>query len=191
MDYSKSIYDSDGVVNKCLSMPKVYNETCNDLFIECTLNGLHKEYMEIEKINHASFERVKRLKDRVSTMLSNDNGAVFLTLTFNDGSLSNFTAKQRRVAVSRFLKQCECMYVANIDFGKKNHREHYHCLVNTSFIATNLLKDWSCNFGGCKAEIVKNKDLGLDTIKLSKYISKLVNHSIKETTRRSALIYSR
>jgi hypothetical protein len=79
------------------------------------------------------------------------------------------------------------MYVANIDYGAKNKREHYHALINCDKID---FSNWR-KYGNINAERVKNKDIESDKIKLSKYIAKLSNHAIKETTKRSCLIYSR
>ena len=116
------------------------------------------------------------------------NGScIFLTLTFNDDTLRNTTEKQRRVAVSRYLKQYGCMYVANIDYGSKNKREHYHALINCDKVD---FKSWR-KYGNINAKRVRNKDIESDKNKLSKYIAKLSNHAIKETTKRSCLIYSR
>jgi len=148
-------------------------------------NNLENEFKECYRINKASYERVKRLKTRVETMLQS-GPCLFLTLTFNDFSLENTTSKERRVAVSRYLKQYNCKYVANIDFGKENHREHYHAIIQCDSVD---YSKWT--YGAINGEKIRNKDISTDTLKLSKYVSKLTNHAIKETTKRSALIYSR
>jgi len=112
---------------------------------------------------------------------------LFLTLTFNDDTLQRTTQKERRTAVSRYLKQFNCRYVANIDFGKENGREHYHAVINCGSVC---FDSWR-KFGNINAERIRNKDLKADKTKLAKYICKLSNHAIKETTKRSSLIYSR
>lgn len=158
----------------------------NDLYSYCAENGLLNELKECMKINNAEYERTKRLKNRVATMLLSGS-CCFITLTFNDDTLSNTTEKQRRVAVSRYLKQYGCLYVANIDYGAKNKREHYHALINCDKIDFSAWR----KYGNINAERVRNKDFESDKTKLSKYIAKLSNHAIKETTKRSCLIYSR
>lgn len=158
----------------------------SELVDYCAANGLKNELKECFKINHADYERVKRLKSRVASMLLN-GACCFITLTFNDNTLATTTEKQRRVAVSRYLKQFGCKYVGNIDFGAKNKREHYHALINCDKID---FTSWR-KFGNVNAERVRNKDIESDKTKLSKYIAKLSNHAIKETTKRSCLIYSR
>lgn len=161
-------------------------DSFNELYFECVKNDLHKEFLESVKINNANYKRVQRLRYRVSDMLLN-GACLFLTLTFNDDTLANTSEKERRVAVSRFLKQYHCSYVANIDFGANNHREHYHALINTDRVK---YSDWH-KYGSIKGEKVQNRNIKEDMTKLSKYICKLSNHAIKETTRRSSLMYSR
>lgn len=117
------------------------------------------------------------------------NGScIFLTLTFRDDVIKETNANTRRVAVRRYLKQYNCMYVANIDFGddeRYTHREHYHALINCNKVD---YKSWT--YGNIDFERVRFKNSDTTT-KLSKYICKLSNHAIKETTKRSSLIYSR
>jgi len=143
-------------------------------------------WKECERINHAYYERVKRLKQRIETMLNNGKN-LFLTLTFTDKTLAKTSDETRRRYVARFLKQFDCEYVANIDFGEENEREHYHAVLNTSFI-----NPLSWQYGNLDVKQVRNAtDKELDCIRLAKYVAKLTNHAIKETTKRNSLIYSR
>lgn len=112
---------------------------------------------------------------------------LFLTLTFNDETLKDTSADTRRQYVRKYLKQFNCKYVANIDFGKENHREHYHAVICADKID---LSSWRIH-GNINVERVRNRNIERDNTRLSKYICKLSNHAIKETTKRSSLIYSR
>lgn len=172
----------NGVVRKSATKE---HETLNDIHDYCLSNGTIKEYNEALKINNAFYQRLKRLRARVNKMLCNGE-CIFLTLTFNDDTLTSTSEKERRVLVSRYLKRFNSLYVANIDFGKTNHREHYHALINCSVIDYGAWHD----FGAIKGEKVRFVS-GDSCIKLSKYVCKLSNHAIKETTKRSALLYSR
>lgn len=169
-------------------LERLSNETMrfNDLLVECVENGLKREFNEVIKIDNANYHRVKRLKDRVAKML-NKGKCIFLTLTFNDLTLANTTAKERRVAVVRYLKTFKADYIANIDFGAINHREHYHALIVADKV--NYSK-WN-KYGNINGQKVRLNDIDNDKTKLAKYIAKLSNHAIKETTKRNALIYSR
>lgn len=160
-------------------------KSSNDLLLECLESGLNRELDECYRINDASWKRTQRLRKRIEDMLLS-GPCLFLTLTFNDDTLSSTTDKQRRVAVSRYLKQYQSKYVANIDFGSKNHREHYHAIVCCSRVSSDTWKYGSVNF-----KRIRNKNIACDRYKLAKYICKLSNHAIKETTKRCALLYSR
>lgn len=179
--YFIDIQEDNGIV-----WSKNHQTPLDDLYVECCLNGQMREYNEIGKIIHAYYERVKRLKNKVYEIIK-DGKSLFLTLTFNDDTLNTTTEKQRRVLVARYLKKQNAQYVANIDFGKKNHREHYHAIIKSNKIN---LEDWHKN-GAIDIEHVRIKEFESDTKKISKYIAKLANHAIKETTKRNALMYSR
>ena len=127
-----------------------------------------------------------KIKERIEYMLLNGS-CIFLTLTFNDETLNNSTSEDRRRFVRRYLKSFNCPYVANIDFGNKNHREHYHAIINADCID---YSNWR-KYGNINGERIRNRNIKSDKTKLAKYICKLSNHAIKETTKRSALIYSR
>ena len=138
-------------------------------------------YCEAKKINHASYERANRLKQRISQIIQKDS--LFLTFTFTDDVLNKTSSDTRKTYVVRFLKSFGVPYVANVDFGSKNGREHYHAILQMPSIN---LTQWK--YGALNGKIVRNST---DDVKLAKYISKLTNHAIKETTKRQAIIYSR
>jgi len=182
-DYAVSKYLNEGVILNSLKNDSV---SLAELQNECIYNELGNVYNEVVKIDNASCHRATRLRNRIETMLLNGD-CLFLTLTFNDETLSNTSVETRRQYVRKYLKQFNCPYVANIDFGATNGREHYHAVINTSSID---FKQWR-SYGNINAERVRNKSIELSKTRLSKYISKLSNHAIKETTRRCCLIYSR
>lgn len=186
VDYAINELNENGIILPILRHNKGDLMNVNELYDYCNENGLLKEFRECFKINTASYKRTKRLKERIESMLLN-GACLFLTLTFNDDTLNNTTLKERRVAVSRYLKSFNCPYVANIDYGAKNHREHYHAIINIDKVNYAL---WN-KYGAINGEKIRNKDIKSDKTKLAKYICKLTNHAIKETTQRSSLIYSR
>lgn len=143
--------------------------------------GDTEEYKEARKINHAFYERTKRLRKRVAKLL--ELPCVFLSLTFSDDALSNTTASTRRKYVTSYLRENYPNYVANIDFGKEHGREHYHAIIQTAHVNYH---SWH-KLGGVKGERICAQNIEA----LSKYVSKLTNHAIKETTKRTCIIYSR
>lgn len=139
----------------------------------------NKYYIESKKINHSSYYRVKRLNERIKAMISNP--CIFLTLTFTNEYIS-LKGETLRKYVQRYLNSLNCPYVANIDFGKKNGRLHYHALVQIDRVN---YKDWI--YGDLDFKKVYNDN----SKAISKYISKLTNHAIKETTKGCKIMYSR
>ena len=134
-------------------------------------------------LNHASYKRVARLKERIREAVESGS-AYFITITFDDETLSKTNEKTRRVYVSRWLKGLSPFYVANIDYGKEKGREHYHAVITAD---TRPPKSWKYGF----IDILKVKTSENDTKRISKYISKLTNHAIKHTTKSKRIIYSR
>lgn len=135
---------------------------------------------KIKKDNNSYYAKRQRLKKRIRKMLDSGVDCYFITLTFNDETLLTTKDKTRRKYVQQFLKENCADYVANIDFGKKNGREHYHGVV-----CCENLNDWDYGFKKYELIVVDND------IALSSYITKLSAHAIKDSTVRSHLIYAR
>lgn len=152
-----------------------------------------REYKEYSRISNAKCKRVLKLKKRIFDMIYK-NDCLFLTLTFNNYSMEHNSADSRRQAVRRFLNSLNVPYVANIDFGAKNEREHYHAVVEIGRIDYKKWKYGAINGLKIRNDIKYDED-GVITSesveKISRYVAKLTNHAIKETTKRSVIIYSR
>lgn len=127
-------------------------------------------------------KKISRLRSRLSLMFLKP--CVFVTLTFNDVVLASTNFKTRRTYVSRFLKSFNTLYVANVDYGKLNGREHYHAVLQCESIPLN------CWYYGV-SHVEKCYNYCYSSSKLSHYIVKLVNHALKSTTRSSKILYSR
>lgn len=167
-----------------------------------------KKYLTAQKIISAQNRRITRLNRHLKAYLNQSLPVNFLTFTFSPETLEKTNDTTRRKAVTTYLKsQCK-YYIANKDFGEKNGREHYHAVV----VGNVDLTAW--HYGIINVQTVSNrkqltrtnvpkryKDLDLKTQvdlmkrdtekKLSKYVAKLTNHAIKETAKRSAIIYSK
>ena len=138
---------------------------------------------EYYKLLHSQLERTLRLKKRITKILTT-GPCLFLTLTFNEYSLEHNSAVSRRTAVRKYLKSFNAPYVGNIDFGKRNGREHYHAVIGIDKVD---YSKWT--YGAINGIKIRNETD--DLTRISKYIAKLTNHAIKETTKRSVIIYSR
>lgn len=127
--------------------------------------------------------KYKRGKDYISwllTRISKGKKAYFVTLTFKT---LDSTEQARRKRVNRYLNQFE-EFIANIDFGADYGREHYHALILTD--NEPLLHSWNSGFYDIQEIRLNDSNVSL---KLSKYIQKLANHSIKHTTEDHRTIY--
>lgn len=139
-------------------------------------------WLEARRVHDSYRHRARRLASRIGDMLKGGT-CYFLTLTFSDATLGSTTEKTRRVYVTRFLKSVSANYVANIDFGGENNREHYHAVVVADKVDKSLWSQYG--FIDCK----KVRSLN-DNVKLGKYISKLTNHALKVLVRGQRAIYS-
>ena len=138
--------------------------------------------LEARRILNANYHRITRLKSRINSIICSSLNSYFVTLTFTNKVLKKTSLKTRRLYVTQFLKKFSFNYVANIDFGFKNGREHYHAVLSTEFLDP---KVWP--YGHLDYELIRVNEKSID--KLSLYVSKLTNHAIKTTTKRTALIY--
>lgn len=134
------------------------------------------------KINNSWYCKCKRIKDKLFEMqmlhLLCGFKYLFITFTFNDETLSKNNEQSLRTYVRRFLKANTIKYIANVDFGAKNGRIHFHgcCIIDEDL----PLNEWYENYGAIKLEHVR---VDTDNEKmLSKYINKLSLHAIKDTT---------
>lgn len=149
-----------------------------DYPLENTLT--YEEFRECQRIYDSHRQRSLRIKKKISVMIQKP--CIFLTLTFTDETLDNTSDITRRRYIVKFLSQFNVPCIANKDFGKENGREHYHAIIQTSHIDYSLYTLGAIN--GIRVVV------GVETdTRISKYISKLTNHSIKETTKNSRLIY--
>lgn len=189
LDFRKYIYKTYGYLsNKEIEIRLTCTDKTIGGFVDIDLrffkvlfnDGDLTYYKECSKIYKARKQQQRRLNKRVEKLLKKP--CLFLTLTFTDNVLKSTTEKQRRTKITRYLKQFGADYVGNKDYGKKNHREHYHCILQKDKI------DYSTYLLG---SINGRKCVEGSSLKLSHYISKLTNHCLKETAERSSLIYSR
>ena len=157
--------------------------------------------------NKNRYARVTRLRDRVSSYVKQDHG-YFITLTFRDDVLAETNPTTRRKYIQRWCNKWLNSYVANIDFGGKNGREHYHCIgdgetyLDDKFSFKQASNDWFSRYGAiqikqihpvkCKVKDMSEEDrYKVSITRTCKYVTKLTSHAIKETTGKGwNLLYS-
>lgn len=167
--------------------------------IASRLNISLTELESFLQMQHAKKVKAKRMEQDIIKALSKGYGIIFATLTFRDEVLE-LTKRKRRQYVKTYLDQFEG-YIANIDYGSNNGREHYHAIVFMKsekldpleteirkdkkkqfrhFIKQEQLPKWKygvCSFEKEYKSIKKLKDNS--PRKLSNYIAKINNHSLK------------
>lgn len=145
-------------------------------------------YQVAKNLVRANYKRYGRVRDKVAELISNGN-AYFLTLTFKDEVLSKTSEATRRRYVSRVLKANFPFYVANIDYGDKNGREHYHAIVWSFLDPLNADCPFKWPYGFFKSEHIGTSEE--DSVKTCKYVTKLTRHALKASGMAKRLIYSR
>ena len=143
-----------------------------------------EEWKEAYRVNDASYHRTKRLKTKIKAMITSGS-CIFLTLTFTNKVLDTTSQDTRKQYIKRALKSMSDIYIANIDYGSKKEREHYHAIVLADRVDHNTWKYGNIDFERVRVE---QED---SPVKIAKYITKLTNHAIKETVKQNRLIYSR
>lgn len=138
-----------------------------------------------DNLNSARRQRNKRLSGKINNMLTVGECS-FLTLTFTPNTVSNTNELTRRRYVTRYLKSQSEHYIANIDYGNENGTEHYHAVI----FGRVDFEPWR-KYGNVNGKRVRFNG-EKDTIdKLTKYVTKLTNHAIKNTCRNTKVIYSK
>lgn len=137
---------------------------------------------QIDRLLNNHYKKKQRIIKRLKHFVNCSDLIYFGTLTFEDSVLSSVSKDTRRTYVRRFLKKNCLDYVANIDYGSLNNREHYHCCFTA--IDDQFFDNWQYGFVNVKQVWSDN-----DFRALSEYIVKLANHSIKDGT--DGVIYSR
>lgn len=171
------------------------NITCDLTFLEQFKAFYGDDIVKsIESSNSSRYQRLKRFRKYVSWCLNTDGYCLFVTLTFDDDMLKT-SSKYRKDKVTAFLKSCSPYYLANIDFGSKTDREHYHAILYFPYE-----KEYQCFLSRCKRnkqgafnceewkalnEFIICRSNDDDVTRLSKYINKLSNHAFKDSTKTS------
>lgn len=134
------------------------------------------------RINESKKRKSSKVREKIEELVFSGK-AIFITLTFSNETLKNTSFETRRRYVARYLKQYSKNYVANVDYGAKNGREHYHAVVSNDITFDNWYK-----YGAIHEERVRTKED--DLVRVSRYVSKLSNHALK-VANAPRLIYSR
>ena len=89
------------------------------------------EIPEFEKILKARYQKVSRIKKRLVYLLTRCDYIWFCTFTFDNYYIDK-SDRTKRDLMKNVLNTHDFKYILNIDYGKKNEREHYHCIIGTN-----------------------------------------------------------
>ena len=163
--YIKYQIEHYNYINDNISFKKLINIGLKEL------ENNNYKYLELEKKVNSYNGKKRRIEKRIKQM--DPNKIWFATYTINDNNMNKDHVRK----LKELLK--ENKYIINSDYGDKNNRLHYHAIIESE----EEPKNWE--YGFCKFLKIEN----YNTQALSKYLNKLTNHSIKETTKK--IIYSR
>ncbi len=175
----KALYETGEIIENW----KPLNENEIQIY-QMMAKAFPEEWKEAYRVNDASYHRTKRLKDRIQKMITSGS-CIFLTLTFRNDVLNSTSQETRKRYIKRALKTMSDKYIANIDYGSKKEREHYHAIVLCDKVSQEQWKYGNLDFERVR---IHEED---SSVKIAKYITKLTNHAIKETVMQNRIIYSR
>lgn len=168
-----------------------------DLMSECV-------YLEIKrKIANRKNQRYRANKklNKIQVERYDHPLVVFGTLTFNEDQFYKKNGKPikeetRTKKIDKWIKENLLYAVVNIDYGKKNEREHHHFIGilkdNTILSDTGktykghklyTIEDSGYDLGYHTIEIVRNNTEDLKNKKISNYLLKINNHINKKSTK--------
>ena len=144
---------------------------------------------KLESILSSRYQKISRIKKRFIYLIARYKYLYFVTFTFNDYYI-NLCDRSRKDLIKSSLYgfSSDIKYILNIDYGKKNERLHYHCIVATN--DDGELNSFLNNHYPCFSYTEKIRISKEDLKRTSKYINKLSNHAIKDTTMSSRVLYN-
>lgn len=144
---------------------------------------------KLESILCSRYNKVRRIKEHLIYMYHKKIYLYFITFTFDDVYIDKCDRTKKDLIKKSLMSFDEDLYyILNVDYGKTSEREHYHCIVGTnSKLDLNLyLKFVYPCF--TKTELIRFDSNSFK--KIPKYINKLSNHAIKESTRSSRIVFN-
>ena len=156
----------------------------------CFENNLEvKKIKKYESILSSRYQKISRIKKRFIYLIARYKRLYFITFTFDDKHIDLCDRSRKDLIKSSLYSfSPDIKYICNIDYGKINERLHYHCIV-----ATNDYGDLKTHLENVYPSFTYTEEIRLsksDIKRTSKYINKLSNHAIKDSTRRSRVLYN-
>lgn len=153
-------------------------------------NGLQfEEDIEIERKLKARYNKVSRIKQHFIYMVMNKKNLYFLTFTFDDKYIKKCDRTKKDLIKNLLIEiDFNSYIILNVDYGSQTERQHYHCIYGTNKdlnLKSILDKYYPC-FSYTEKIRLDNSSIN----KISKYINKLSNHAIKDSTKGSRIYFN-
>ena len=144
----------------------------------------HKAMYLFEK---STYNRNTRINNRTKQILNKEGFSYLITLTLTDESIKKISLSYLFRKVKEAMRTAS-LYIANEDYGSERGRLHFHVLASFNeqldYTKTNPIGQvWK--YGGIDYQPIHTKN----DKALSKYLTKLTNHAIKDTAKK--IIFSR
>lgn len=165
-----------------------YNKSRKNYFRNNKTLSYFISNVKYERILSARYMKVSRVKKRVVYLMARFQYVWFCTFTFDNYYINKCDRTKRDLIKNTLSLISDVHYILNVDYGSKTEREHYHCILGTNFdLDVNQIfqEKYSCFCSALKVRSTED-----DYNRLSKYINKLSNHCIKESTKNKRIIYN-
>ena len=143
--------------------------------------------IEFERILSARYMKVSRLKKKIIYLMARYKYIYFCTFTFDEHYINKCERTQKDlIKYSLYTFDDDIKFVLNVDYGKKNERLHYHGIIATNLsydLREHLKRVYPC-MSSCDSVPISSDDVK----RLSKYINKLTNHALKDSTKSRRLL---
>lgn len=145
------------------------------------------ENTDYDRILKARYNKLSRIKKRFLYLLCRRKYIFFCTFTFSDEYIDKCDRTKKDLIKNAIMDSSDdSYYILNIDYGKNTEREHYHAIIGSNYdISFPLMVNYDC-FSYIEP-IRCTKD---DLVRITKYINKLSNHCVKDTTFNRRIIYN-
>lgn len=144
---------------------------------------------KLESILSSRYQKCSRIKKRFIYLMARYKYLYFVTFTFDDYYVKLCDRSRKDLIKSSLYSfSSDIKYICNIDYGKTTERLHYHCIVATNDsenLSKHLQSAYPCFTYTERIRLSKD-----DLKRTSKYINKLSNHAIKDTTKHSRVLYN-
>ena len=129
------------------------------------------------KAESARKQKKKRANKVIRAMFECYDELYWITLTWSPQYLDGLKENVRRKYVQQFLNDNCRYYCANIDYGSKKQREHFHAVV--AWNRSEKMPEWK--YGWKRFKRIRKPESN-EPYRITGYMLKLVNHAGKVTS---------